>query len=220
MIETFSRGEAIARFFEAADKAGITSLKDPAGRCGEIDKKMNFGKLRSKLKVAAGLARQAMDAEYARKNRFQLMQDATHPSVFWRKLFGKEYPEARERYWRAPASEPWFGKYRAETPPRPGPGDMGSDGFGGGPKPPPGDGPKPPPGGGPSGPGGPREPGPFGGFFDRADGVRRARTTRRRPTVASTGRHAGPASAEPVTNLWTGVFGAAAATVSVPLTFG
>jgi len=276
MFETLSRGEAIARFFEAADKAGITSLKDPAGRCGEIDKKMNYGKLRSKLKVAAGLARQAMDAECKWKNRFQLMQDATHPSVFWRKLFGKEYPEARERYWRAPSWEPWFGKYQAKYAAAP---DLGDPG----PKPPPSDGPKRPPNDGPDGsggrgpkgpddlgPNGPDDMGPRGsvrrpgGLFGPSGGTRRARTTRSgprttnprddagtgparppgaRPASASPaspspasasaptpspaghsasdpGRRPGPASAEPVTNVWTKVFGPAAATVSVPLTFG
>jgi hypothetical protein len=240
MFETLSRGEAIARFFEAASKARITSLKDPAGRCGEIDKKMDFGKLRSKLKVAAGLARQAMDAEYAWENRFQLMQGATPPSVFWRKLFGKEYPEARERYWRPAVIEPWFGKYKAErrvTPdqawfdvPRP---------PGGGSKPP--DDPKPPNDQNPTddlnppddlNPDTPQR--PFRdlnepGLNPDRHGDRTARNpggpgatdgagdARRQPR---TGRHTEPASAEPGTGLWTKVFGPAAATVSVPLTFG
>jgi len=261
MFETLSRGEAIARFFDAANKARITSLKDPAGRCGEIDPHMNYGELQRKLKDAARLARQAMDAEYKWKNRFQLMQDATHPSVAWRKLFGKEYPEAQERYWRAPTSEPWFGKYRAEPAPTPGPGDLGSDWFSGGPKPPPGGGPSGPGDRGPKGPDdlGPKGPGHYGprgpvrrpgGFSDWPGGTRRARTTRSRPTganpreagtgaaspgraspssvsrssasprAASPGRRAASASAEPVTNLWAGVFGPAATTVSVPLTFG
>ena len=70
-FETLSCGEAVARFFEAAAKANITSLKDPAGRCGEIDPGMNYGKLRAALGQAAGLARQAMDAEHAWKNRFR-----------------------------------------------------------------------------------------------------------------------------------------------------
>jgi len=257
MFETLSRGEAIARFFNAASKKNITSLTDPAGRCGKIDPHMNFGKLQRKLKDTAQLARQAMDAEYKWKNRFQLMQDATHPDVFWRQLFGKEYPEAREHFWRAPTSEPWFGKYRAEPVATPGPGDLGSDWFGGDPKPPrnggpngPDDrGPKGPDDLGPNGPGnrGPKGPddlgpngpgnrgpkGPVrrpGGFFDWSDGTRRAGTARSRPRAASPraadtgpaspGRRAEPASAEPGTNLWTGVFGPAAATVSVPLTFG
>ena len=44
LFETLSCGEAVARFFEAAAKAHITSLKDPAGRCGEIDPGMNYWK--------------------------------------------------------------------------------------------------------------------------------------------------------------------------------
>ena len=63
LFETLSCGEAVARFFEAAAKANITSLKDPAGRCGEIDPGMNYGKLHVALARAAGLSRQAMDAE-------------------------------------------------------------------------------------------------------------------------------------------------------------
>jgi len=274
MFETLSRGEAIARFFEAANKAKITKLEDPAGRCGEIDKKMDYGKLRRELKNAAGLSRQAMDAEHAWKNRFMLKQDATHPAVFWRQLFGEEYPEAREPFWRAPTSEPWFDKYRVGSMAPPSPGDLGSNPRPGGPKPPPGGpntppgGPKPPPGGGPNGSGdrGPKGPDRLdpregtrrpGGFFDWTGGTRRAGNTPNRPrpgtpweadtgparpasastasastasastasastasaSTASSGRRAGPASAAPVTNLWTAVFGSAA-TVSVPLTFG
>jgi hypothetical protein len=292
MFETLSRGEAIARFFEAADKARITSLKDPAGRCGEIDRKMNYGKLRSELKTAAGLARQAMDAECNLKNRSKLRQNATHPSVFWRKLFGKEYPKAREYYLRAPSWEPWFGKYQAKYAAAP---DLGYPG----PKPPPSDNPKRPPNDDPKrppndgpdgsggrgrkgpddlGPNGPYDMGPRGsgwrpgGFSGPSGGTRRARTTRSgsrttnprdagtgsarppgarpasarpasgrpaSPSPASAsapspsaptaspaahsasgpGRRPGPASAQPVTNVWTKVFGSAA-TVSVPLTFG
>ena len=54
IFETLSGGEAVARFFEAAAKEGITSLKDPAGRCGEIDPGMNYRKLQSALSDAAG----------------------------------------------------------------------------------------------------------------------------------------------------------------------
>ena len=270
MFETLSRGEALARFFDAASEARITKLEDPAGKCGEIDKKMDYGKLRRELKNAAGLSRQAMDDEFAWKNRFILGRDVTNPAVSWRRLFGDEYPKAREPFWRAPASEPWFGKYRVGSMAPPSPGDLGSDPRPGGPKPPPGGpdtppgGPKPPPGGGPNGsgdrgPNGPDHRDPRegarrpGGFFDWAGGTRRARNTPNRPRPgtpreadtgpasagpasaspagdetasastarhrpASPGRRAGTASAAPVTNLWTAVFGAA--TVSVPLTFG
>jgi hypothetical protein len=238
MFETLSRGEAIARFFEAASKSNITSLKDPAGRCGEIDPRMNFEKLRRKLKYAAGLARQAMDAEYGWKNRFQLKQDATHPDVFWRQLFGKKYPKAREPFWRAPTCEPWFGKYRAEpvVTPRPGSGWLGgspNESDDSEPKPPDdlrpnGSGnrdPKPPDD--PDGKGSGQRP---GGSFGAFDGARPTGTARRRPEAVSPrvadtgpvswGQRAEPASDEPGITLWTGVFGPATATVSVPLTFG
>lgn len=229
MFETLSRGEALARFFEAASKARITKLEDPAGRCGEIDKKMDYGKLRRELKNAAGLSRQAMDAEFAWKNRFILGQDATDPAVFWRQLFGKEYPAAKEPFWRAPASEPWFDTFRVGFMASPGPGDLR-------PNTPP-DGPNTPPDG-PSGSGGRDPKGPDD--LDPREGTRRAGNTpnrprpgtprdpgparppgasQARPRPAGPGRRAGTASAAPVTNLWTAVFGSAA-TVSVPLTFG
>ena len=44
----------------------------------------------------------------------------THPDVFWRKLFGSKYPRARKRFWRAPATEPWVGKYTAKLATTPG----------------------------------------------------------------------------------------------------
>jgi hypothetical protein len=239
MFETLSRGEAVARFFEAASKARITSLKDPARR-REIDPSMNFGKLQRELKAGAGLARQAMDAEYAWKNRFQLMQEATHPDVFWRKLFGRDYPKARERYWRPAVIEPWFGKYTAERRVTPDQAwfDVPKPPGNGGPKHP--DGPEPP--GGPNPPDGPEPPDdlrpdtPLPPLRDLNEpglnpdwhGDRTARKpggpgatdgagdARSQPRA---GRHPEPASAESVTNLWTGVF-RTAATVSVPLTFG
>jgi hypothetical protein len=249
MFETLSRGEALARFFEAASKARITKLEDPAGRCGEIDKKMDYGKLRRELKNAAGLSRQAMDAEFAWKNRFILGQDATDPAERWRQLFGDEYPAAREPFWRAPASEPWFDTFRVGFMASPGPGDLRPNTPPDGPNTPP-DGPNTPPDG-PSGSGGRDPKGPddldpregtrrSGGFFDWAGGTRRAGNTpnrprpgtprdpgparppgasQARPRPAGPGRRAAAADAAPVTNLWTAVFGSAA-TVSVPLTFG
>jgi hypothetical protein len=95
LFETLSYGEAVAQFFEAAARAHITSLKDPAGRCGEIDPSMNYMKLRVALDHAAGLARQAMDAEYALENRFWISEDVPHPNVFWQELAGRTYWQAR-----------------------------------------------------------------------------------------------------------------------------
>jgi hypothetical protein len=234
MFETLSCGEAVARFFENAAKANITSLKDPAGRCGEIDPGMNYMKwmkLQAALSSAAGLARQAMDAEHEWKHRFHATRDVTHPDEFWRKLFGKKYPRARKRFWRASATEPWH-KEKVESPRKAGAGDLGrdwpgrwrpgnrppDDPGGGGPDNPGGGGPDRPgrdpdePNVGPFGPGdGPR---PAGGGPDRFDG----------PGRDGHGQRPGPATpsepAEPGTSLWTEVFGPAAVTVSVPLTFG
>lgn len=118
MFETLSRGEAIARFFEAASKAHIDSLKDPAGRGGEIDPRMDYGKLQRKLKEAARLARQAMDAEYALKDHRDRVEGVTLDRV-WRRLFGEKYPKAREPFWRAPIWEPWSGGSWKPPPRRP-----------------------------------------------------------------------------------------------------
>lgn len=116
-FETLSVGEAVARLFEAAAKARITSLKDPAGRCGEIDPHINFGKLCSALDRAAVLSRLAMDAEHLWKNRHHAVEDVIHPDVFWRELFGKKYPRTKERFWRAPDTEPWFAPAETGTGP-------------------------------------------------------------------------------------------------------
>jgi hypothetical protein len=229
LFETLSCGEAVARFFEAASKAHITSLKDPAGRCGEIDPSIDFGELRAALGRAAGLSRQAMDAEHAWKNRFHATEDVKHPDEFWRQLFGREYKGARIRFWRARPAEPWFGKYQVEFPVTADQGHRRTEGPGGSPGPPDDRGPNEPrdrgpdrPDRGPNGPDrgspwprrGPRP--PFGGRRPSPGG------TPGRPDGPGGGarRRPGPARAEPGTNLWTGVFGSAAVTVSVPLTFG
>jgi len=231
MFETLSRGEAVARFFEAASKAGITSLKDPA-RGREIDPAMNFGELRRTLKAGAGLARQAMDAEYAWKNRFQLMQEATHPDVFWRKLFGRDYPKARERYWRPAVTEPWFGTYKAErrvTPDRAWSGVPTPPGDGGSNPPNPPNPPKPPDG--PDGPDDLRWDRPPWPRYPGEPGLKpdwHGDRTARNPAGPGATDSAGDARSqpgaghrpEPGTSLWTKVFGPATATVSVPLTFG
>jgi hypothetical protein len=173
---------------------------------------MDYGKLRRELKNAAGLSRQAMDAEFAWKNRFILGQDATDPAVFWRQLFGKEYPAAKEPFWRAPASEPWFDKYKMGSMAPPSPGDLRPNMPPDGPHTPP-DGPNTPPDGPntppdrPSGSGGrgpkgpdndldPREGTRRPGFFDWPGGTRRAGTTPSRPWPG-TPRDPGPGPARP-----------------------
>jgi len=237
LFETLSCGEGVARFFEAASKAHIRSLEDPAGRCGKIDEKMNYGKLRDHLDHAAKLARLAMDVTHAYDNRSRINAVVPDPDVLWHELFGKKYPRAKKRFLRPPATEPWPGRYWT------GPATPGWSG----PKPP-GGGPKPP-GGGP-GPGGPnprnpddhgpdRSGGPGAGWRepparDPDDPFRRPRwhEGRRAPRVTpDTGRPAGSppgdagspgrsARTGPASSLWTGVFGSAPAAVAVPLTFG
>ena len=148
LFETLSCGEAVARFFEAAAKAHITSLRDPAGRCGEIDPGMDYSKLRAALNQAAGLARQAMDAEHLWEHPYHAVGPVPHPSEFWRTLFGRKYPRARERFLLAPATEPWAGRYavkpeatvRLDHPDPPGP-NLDRDDPPFGPPYPPGDGP-------------------------------------------------------------------------------
>ena len=130
LFETLAVGDAVARFFEAAAKARITSLEDPAKLCGKIDPGMNYGKLHSALSDAADLARQAMKAERAWKNPQYAVGAVINPKVFWRELFGKKYPRARERFWLAPVTEPWFCRWAkgpAEASPAPAPAERGAN---------------------------------------------------------------------------------------------
>jgi hypothetical protein len=228
LFETLSCGEAVARFFEAAAKAHITSLKDPAGRCGEIDRKMDFSELRKALNRAAGLARQAMDAEHIWEHPYRAPGPVRDPSELWRELFGRKFPRARKRFLRPAATGPWSDvstakpvpKVRRDNPdppddnPRPnGPGGSSPTGPHRDPDDPhrgpshgPGPGPRRPrphrPPDGPSAwPGAPRNGGGSGS----------------RPAPRPSPRH-GVASAQPGAGLWTRILGPA--TVSVPLTFG
>jgi Nucleotidyltransferase domain len=229
MFETLSCGEAVARFFEAAAKANITSLKDPAGRCGEIDPGMNYTKLQKALARAAGLARQAMDAEHAWENPRQATGVVPHPDEFWRKVFGKKYPRARKRFLRAPSTEPWFGKYTAEPPRAASPRNPRPETPSDGPKRPDPRSPEGPGGRGPEGPDRgpdgpnlkPHGPGPGhppGGIPGRPGG--RDGKAWGRPRPADPSDRPEPAPAETGTSVWTEIFGSAAVTVSVPLTFG
>ena len=114
LFETLTVGEALARFFEAAAKAHITSLKDPAGWCGEIDPGMNYAALRRALGEAAGLSRQAIDAERAIADGHAAI-NVPDPDVLWRKLFGRKFPRARFRFWPTQAYEPWFSTRRTSA---------------------------------------------------------------------------------------------------------
>jgi hypothetical protein len=199
-FETLSCGGAVARFFEAAAEAHIRSLKDPAGRCGEIDPGMDYLSLRRALDRAARLARQAMDAEHAWNNRFWIRGDVTRPDEFWRKLFGRKYPRARERFWRPPSTEPWFGKYSAESGVTVESRYQRTKRFDD----------RPRRANRPNEPGGrPRR--PRGEGYNQPHAARPAGHVRRHPESVP---------AEPGTSLWTGIFSSAAVTISVPLTFG
>jgi hypothetical protein len=114
-FETLSRREAVARFFEQASAERITSLSDPAGRSGEIDPHMDYTQLRQKLNEAAGLARQAMDAERAGETLSLTIPDSEQPDVYWWRLLGENSPEDRVSFWRAPIWEPRFGESEAEA---------------------------------------------------------------------------------------------------------
>ena len=205
-FETLSCGEAVARFFDAAYKAHIRSLKDPAGRSGEIDPKTGYSKLRTALENAAGLAQKAMDAEHAWKNRRHAVKDVTHPDEIWRELFGSDFPRPRKRFWRAPATEVWAELHTVEFAATT---NLGENPVwsGGGPKGPDHRGPNGPGDLGPNGPSGPGGSGPGGGPGPSGPGS----GSRRRPR---------PAAAGSATSYWTGVFASAGSAVSVPLTFG
>lgn len=98
-FETLSLGEAFTRCLESAAKRGISDL-NYQGRA--IDPDMNYGALNRALKVGAEEAREAVKAELAWENRRDATADVTHPSCHWKKLFGKDYPEAWRRVWRVP----------------------------------------------------------------------------------------------------------------------
>ena len=206
-FETLSCGEAVARFFEAAARAHITSLTDPAGRCGEIDPGLDYAALRRALGQGAVLARQAMNAEHALSNPGSAPGPIQDPGVFWRLLFGRKFPRARVRF-LLPYSEAWsFIDQPARATPRaadrPGPSGPG----GAGPADPP-DGPATPPapGPGPAGPP-PAGPGPAGGGGSAGGGGGAPRP--------------GPAPApEPAADPWAPVFGAALTVAATPVTFG
>lgn len=111
LFETLSCGDAVARFFKAAYDDNFTSLKDPTGRCRKLDLGINFGRLHTALGEASDLARLAMDAENIWKHR---PGEVIHPSVLWHQLFGKKYPRARKRFWRAQEAETWVARHTAE----------------------------------------------------------------------------------------------------------
>jgi hypothetical protein len=125
-FESLSCSDAVARFFEAASRAHITSLVDPTGRCGKIDPHMNYEALREALEESAGLARRAVEAEQAWQDPYRAQERHTHPEILWREIFGNEF--ARPSIWswlvgrrasRYPAeARSWFDEM-AQPPPVP-----------------------------------------------------------------------------------------------------
>jgi predicted nucleotidyltransferase len=120
LFETLSCSDAVARFFEAASRAHITCLVDPAKYSGEIDPHMNYAKLRKALDKDADLARQAVAAERAWEHRHLAREDLMHPSVFWQQIFGRDrFKRPRVWYWHplSPAEKPpaairhWFDEF-------------------------------------------------------------------------------------------------------------
>lgn len=218
-FETLSCGEAVARFFKAAAHAHMTSLKDPAGRCGEIDPSLNFSRLQGALKRAAGLSRKAMDAEHALKNHAGVQ---AHPDDFWRDLFGSKYPRRRKYFWRDPQYESWLGK--AGPVKRVYSNDRDAGWFDGRPNTPHNGGPNKPDGAGSKGPNRNPDghgPGPRWPNEPRSPGGAPGQPSGGRPrSRRDTGRVPEPVQTEVSASFWTAVFGSAAATISVPLTFG
>jgi hypothetical protein len=233
LFETLSCGEAIARFFKAAE-ADIGRRISPPEWLRKIDRDIGakYAKLGGALGRAAEISRKAMDAERALENPFLATGEVTDPDEYWRDLFGSKYPRAGKRFFRAPETEPWWGGRQRHRGNR-GPDDLGGhwpDGPDRGPEGPnlgpegPDRGPEGPnrgpegPNRGPEGPAhGPGDvPGwrPSGSPPDQPGGPSHRGGAHRYP-----GHHRKRASAEPGTNLWTGIFASTGA-VSVPLTFG
>ena len=118
--EAMSISDAIAGFFDAASRAHITHLPDPAGRYGEIAPALNFGALRGALSKSAALARQAVDAERAWPKQDHPQDVVTHPRIFWQEIFGQDrFRRPRVWYWNiadpaerpSPQSRRWFDEY-------------------------------------------------------------------------------------------------------------
>lgn len=120
LFETLSCSDAVARFFEAASGAHIAHLVDPAKYSGEIDRHMNYAKLREALDKSAKLAREAVAAERAWQRRHVAAEAVQHPSVFWQQIFGRNrFKRPRVWYWHPlnPAERPpasirhWFDEF-------------------------------------------------------------------------------------------------------------
>lgn len=151
LFETLSCGDAVAGFFKAAFDDNFTSLKDPSGRCGKLKLGINFGKLHKELGKASRLASLAMEAENLWKHHLAVLSPnevVLSPNEIWRQLFGRKFPCAKKRFWRAQETEPWVAMPAPEPVATAGPRAWGGPGETGGPVNPRFSG----PGGGPTGP--------------------------------------------------------------------
>jgi hypothetical protein len=85
LLQTDTRGAALAQFFTAAATEVMYGVSDPAGHCGEIQPDLDRAAARRALIDAADLANQALDAEAA--------QDADKAVALWAQVFGAEFPQ-------------------------------------------------------------------------------------------------------------------------------
>ena len=224
LFETLSRGDAIARFFEAA-KADIGNPLSSKEWLRKIDP--SFIELHGALSSAAKLSREAMKAERALEHGLRPGEKVSHPDNFWRELFGSKYPSSpQRRFLRVPAIEWWFGKSKVESSTTADFSDLGPTRRHSGPKRPGNLGPHGPGGHGPVpnfGPEGPDR-GPEGPDRRPTGPGPRPYTPSDAPWGPRVRRQAGhtaPAPAEAGTSFWTGIFTASGSgAMSVPLTFG
>lgn len=77
-----SRGQALYRFFTAAETAIEQPVEDPAGLCGPIQPGLDIEKAKEKISEAASNAWRAVNAE-----------DSDKAACFWRRVFGDAFPE-------------------------------------------------------------------------------------------------------------------------------
>jgi hypothetical protein len=120
LSETMSSSDAIAGFFEAASRARIIRLSDPAARRAEIYPELNYAALRAALDKSAALARQAIVAEGTWQKRDLAQDSVAHPSVYWQEIFGQHsFRRPSAWYWNlqfpadqpSPPSRRWFDEH-------------------------------------------------------------------------------------------------------------
>lgn len=80
-----SRGQALYRFFTAAETAILQPIEDPAGLCGSIEPDLDVEKAKAQIAAAASHAWRAVDAADA--------GETDKAACLWRKVFGDAFPE-------------------------------------------------------------------------------------------------------------------------------